>query len=193
MKEKYLVLIRHGKTEANEKGLYCGQTDLPLSESGEKEIFDIKKTGVYPIAGMYFSSDMTRAAQTLTAIYGDVPYKRLPELNEYNFGCFEMKSYEDLKENKDYLSWISDTTGDISCTGGESRNSFRERVKHGFASALAEAQAADEPAVVVCHGGVIVTIMEELFPGIHNFYEWQPSAGRGYMLGLNHEPWYKRL
>ena len=29
-----IYLIRHGKTEANEKHLYCGSTDLPLSEKG---------------------------------------------------------------------------------------------------------------------------------------------------------------
>ena len=31
-----IYLIRHGKTEANEKHLYCGSTDLPLSDVGKK-------------------------------------------------------------------------------------------------------------------------------------------------------------
>ena len=29
-----LILIRHGKTAANEKHLYCGASDLPLSGGG---------------------------------------------------------------------------------------------------------------------------------------------------------------
>ena len=33
-----IYLIRHGKTEANEKHLYCGSTDLPLSEAGRGEL-----------------------------------------------------------------------------------------------------------------------------------------------------------
>ena len=33
-----IYLIRHGKTEANEKRLYCGSTDLPLSEKGRAEL-----------------------------------------------------------------------------------------------------------------------------------------------------------
>ena len=33
-----VYLIRHGKTEANEKRLYCGRTDLPLSEQGREEV-----------------------------------------------------------------------------------------------------------------------------------------------------------
>lgn len=41
-----LYLIRHGKTEANERHLYCGSTDLPLSNAGIRELqglcYDIK-------------------------------------------------------------------------------------------------------------------------------------------------------
>jgi len=37
-----IYLIRHGKTTANEKHLYCGSTDLPLSENGIKELRQIK-------------------------------------------------------------------------------------------------------------------------------------------------------
>ena len=33
-----VFLIRHGKTEANEKHLYCGSTDIPLSEAGVEEL-----------------------------------------------------------------------------------------------------------------------------------------------------------
>jgi hypothetical protein len=37
-----VYLIRHGKTEANEKWLYCGSTDLPLSQKGREELTEIK-------------------------------------------------------------------------------------------------------------------------------------------------------
>ena len=41
-----IYLIRHDKTEANEKHLYCGNTDLPLSAAGRAELqnihYDIK-------------------------------------------------------------------------------------------------------------------------------------------------------
>ena len=33
-----IYLIRHGKTEANERRLYCGSTDLPLSRQGAAEL-----------------------------------------------------------------------------------------------------------------------------------------------------------
>jgi alpha-ribazole phosphatase len=37
-----IYLIRHGKTEANEKHLYCGSTDLPLSNVGRAELKGLK-------------------------------------------------------------------------------------------------------------------------------------------------------
>ena len=43
-----LILIRHGKTEANEEHLYCGSTDLPLSEFGKAELMERKNTVIYP-------------------------------------------------------------------------------------------------------------------------------------------------
>ena len=33
-----IYLIRHGKTLANERKLYCGSTDLSLSEQGREEL-----------------------------------------------------------------------------------------------------------------------------------------------------------
>ena len=33
-----IYLIRHGKTEANARGLYCGSTDLPLSAEGRTQL-----------------------------------------------------------------------------------------------------------------------------------------------------------
>ena len=37
-----IYLIRHGKTKANERRLYCGSTDLPLSLVGREELSRIR-------------------------------------------------------------------------------------------------------------------------------------------------------
>ena len=39
-----IILIRHGKTIANEKRLYCGKTDLSLSNSGVVELKKLKES-----------------------------------------------------------------------------------------------------------------------------------------------------
>ena len=182
-KKNVLHLIRHGKTEANEKRLYCGQTDLSLSEGGRLEIAGFVNEGVYPVsAGKFFTSGLLRAEETLDIIYGPIPRETVAELAEYRFGQFEMYGYEDLKDRADYQAWIMDTTDTVACPGGESKEQFKERVIAGFLNIVGTCDAAEESALVICHGGVIACIMDYLWPDTKNFYEWQPQPGRGYSL-----------
>ena len=51
MKSYRIHLIRHGMTEANERGLYIGKrTDLPLSAVGLRDLLDKKAEAIYPAA-----------------------------------------------------------------------------------------------------------------------------------------------
>jgi alpha-ribazole phosphatase len=178
-----IYLIRHGKTIANEKRLYCGSTDLPLSEIGRLEIIKLKEQGIYPSADMFYTSGLLRTNQTLELIYENVKNTSVSEIAEFNFGAFEMKSYEELKKNADYQAWITDSTGDVRCPGGDSKNIFVRRVIDGFDEIAGQARNdGGKNCAIICHGGVITTIMESLFPGERNFYEWQPEPGRGYEL-----------
>ena len=102
-----ILLIRHGKTVANEKHLYCGSTDLPLSEQGRRELAGKKLSA--PENCRYYSSGMRRADETLELLFSGVEYEREPGFREVDFGVFEMKSYEMLKEDPAYQAWL---TGD---------------------------------------------------------------------------------
>ena len=65
-----IYLIRHGKTEANEKWLYCGSTDLPLSERGREELRGIS----YDIKNVRFlTSGMKRTNETLKILFSKRP------------------------------------------------------------------------------------------------------------------------
>ena len=194
----HLHLIRHGKTDANEKSLYCGASDLPLSDKGKSELLALKERGIYPTsADLYFTSSMKRAKQTLDILYGSVPSESMPQLSEYNFGEFEMKCHDELELRDDYQNWIFDDSGQTPCPGGESRQDFNRRISEGFdilyknalnqlqpevATPKAPAPVKEKSTLVICHGGVIVQIMDTLFPNKHNFYEWLPETGRGYTL-----------
>ena len=177
-------LIRHGVTRANESKLYCGRTDLPLSEGGAAELISLKNRGIYPLsADMYFTSGLIRTEQTVDIIYGNVGRIVVPDITECDFGAFEMKSYDELKEREDYQAWITDETGVIPCPGGESRNQFKKRVIDGFNHILYEVKRSGcGSAFVSCHGGVIACIIEYLSPNKGNFYERQPQPGRGYSI-----------
>jgi len=184
-----LHMIRHGKTIANEQRLYCGQTDLPLSGGGAAELSQLKNQGIYPAAAsLYITSGLLRTRQTLELLYGPVQSVVVPQLMEYSFGSFEMKSHNQLNGQADYQSWIDDTAGSFVCPGGESKQDFNRRAAVGLAMLLEKACEASVFAVL--HGGVIAYIMEALFPGKQNFYEWQPAPGRGYTVARTHEGLY---
>ena len=42
----YLVLVRHGESEWNKKGIWTGLTDIPLNEDGKKESISIIAPGI---------------------------------------------------------------------------------------------------------------------------------------------------
>ena len=168
-----IYLIRHGKTEANEKHLYCGSTDLPLSEAGREEL----QGGHYDIKNVRFiTSGMKRTNETLKILFGDVPYETDPRFREVDFGIFEMQSYDQLKDTAEYQVWL---TGDNEVNippEGESGEQMKARVMEAFSEIR-------EDTCVITHGGVIAAIMESLFPDEgKNRYQWQPKPGRGYAI-----------
>ena len=182
-----LSLIRHGKTMPNEKKLYCGWADVGLSKQGIKEMKEHVKAGIYPQSELFYTSGMKRTNETLKLIYGkDCVFKEMASFKELNVGIFDLKSYEELKNHKEYIAWISDKEGSYRCPGGESRREFYLRVKRGLFELTNEIiKSKGESAVLLCHGGVIVAIMESLFLSNNNFYDWQPKYCMGYKLLYN--------
>ena len=182
-----ISLIRHGRTEANIMRLYCGNTDVDLSGDGVNELNELKKTIVYPNAGVYAASGLKRAVQTLNILYDEPKHFLIPDLMEYNFGDFEMKTHEELENLQSYRDWIESET--VRCPNGESRKEFNSRVVKGLNKLKTISDDGRLSVACVCHGGVIAVLMESLFPGKRGFYEWRPGFGRGYAIrfGVNIE------
>ena len=174
-----LILIRHGRTEANERHLYCGSTDIGLSADGRAGLEDLKDCAVYPdVSGMrILTSGMKRCAETLAVLFGELPYGTEPDFREMDFGVFEMRSYEEMKEDPEYLEWIGGDNEANTAPGGESGKQMTERVIRG----LMRLEEEGKDVLLVTHGGVIAAVMAYLFPEENkNRYEWQPSCGCGY-------------
>ncbi|MDO4619005.1 MAG: histidine phosphatase family protein [Lachnospiraceae bacterium] len=171
-----LSFIRHGLTEGNVRRLYYGSTDLPLLQEGIDELEKLREKEVYPEAAHYYTSGLLRTRQTLSALYGEVSYEELPGLQELHFGPFEMKTYEELKDNALYQEWISGDWERFVGPGGESY----EIVDRRALEALQPLIAADEDAVCISHGGVIGGLMAHWFPEQGRRYEFTPGNGRGF-------------
>ena len=173
-----IYLIRHGLTEANEKHLYCGSTDLPLSQKGREELaeikYDIDKSKV-----CFITSGMKRTEETLKILLGDIPHVIDSRFKEIDFGIFEMKSYNELKDTAEYQQWLDGDNHTNIPPQGESGAQMEKRVLVAFA----EIKGTDKDTVIITHGGVIASIMANLFKEENkNRYQWQPQPGHGYLI-----------
>lgn len=171
-----LTLIRHGLTLGNMQRLYYGSTDLPLTEAGEKDLLQKRNICIYPTAAHYYTSGMLRTEQTLELLYGAVPHKALPGLGEMDFGDFEMRSYEALRENPAYQTWIQGCVEANRCPNGESAAQATARAL----AALEPILSSGEDAVCITHGGIIAGLMLSWFPGRRHRYGFTPAPGDGY-------------
>lgn len=177
---KTIYLLRHSITEGVERRLYYGATDLPLVESGWKLCESLRGKFELPENITYATTGMIRTKETLIGLFGNVPYTEYPDLREMNVGVLEMHSYEELKENSDYLSWIFDEIGDFRIPGGETKNEMSARIIRCIR------MLANEPGpdlFIVCHGGTICNAMTNLFPkDCKSFYDWSPKPCEGYAI-----------
>ena len=190
-----IYLFRHGITEGNKRRLYYGSTDLPLIEEGIEAIKERREAGIYPdISGFeVITTDLLRTKQTLFEMYGNVESKEELRLREFDFGDFEMFSYEELKDREDYQAWITGDNWRNVCPNGESGEIMLMR------SLAAMNDYIGKDCFIVCHGGVIAGLMLTWFPGdetAEHFYAWQPKPSEGYRIDFDDElkpVFYKKI
>ncbi len=183
-----LALIRHGETQANKERRYLGKTDEALSEEGTEILKSYKMQKLYPDVEYLFTSPMKRCVDTAKIIYPALCPIMILEWEEIDFGRFEYRNYEELKDDAQYQEWI-DSKGTLDFPEGESRKDFTLRCKSGLirmcaALNLAAEKNASKPVLagVVVHGGTIMSLLS-LYGGT-GYFDYQVSNGRGYVCRL---------
>lgn len=161
--------IRHGKTPSNDKHLYISRTDESLSESGKSALLKSD----YPVCDLLFTSGYKRCNETAETIYKKNDIIEIPSFAELDFGDFEGKGYEDLKDDPEYQKWI-DSRGILATPNGESRDEFVKRLSEGFELVLKKSEAAKEISLVV-HGGTIMGLISKYTD--LDYYEVQLRCG----------------
>lgn len=147
-----LYLVRHGPTHAK---TMVGWSDLPADLSDQAALDRLNDH--IPPGAVVISSDLSRAADTATAIQGQ--RQRLPhhaDLREINFGAWEMRGFAEIEAEDPELAFAYwDNPGDVRPPKGESWNEVRARVD-GAIDALITGHP-DIDLVIVAHFGVILT------------------------------------
>lgn len=178
-----LVLIRHGATKSNREHRYLGKTDEPLSEEGEKELSEYRKSQCYPEVDCLFASPMKRCMQTAEILYPGKKLLQIEEWEETDFGTFEGRNYMELQDDVRYRAWI-ESNGILPFPKGESREEFILRCEKGFlkmqkkATQLAEKEKIEALGLIV-HGGTIMALLSKYYGG--EYFEYQVANGKGYI------------
>ena len=164
----HLYLIRHGRTEWNEKGLLQGTGDSPLLEDG---IEGAKKTGEalanIPFTACY-SSLMKRAQDTADYIIGEreIPHFNHRGLNEIHFGKWEGKRSADLASHPEYILLRTDPKQYQAIESqGETISQLYDRVTKALDEIIARHKDG-ENVLIVSHG-MTLTLLTAVLKGLH--------------------------
>ena len=174
-----LILVRHGETDSNIRGTYCGWTDAPLNGKGlnqaretARKLKDVKFDAV-------FCSPLVRAVQTAKTIVADrVCGITLTEtLKEHNFGIWEDMTHAEITERypEEAAAWEKDWMN-YEIEGGESAVQGFRRIS-GFVDELI-ALHENGTILLVSHLGSIRYILVHLL-GLPIDYIWRFGADNG--------------
>lgn len=186
--EPVLYLVRHGKTSANSKNLFRGDSDVPLTAAGRKDADEASEYLKDISPDFIVCSDRIRAVETadiLSNTFGHTPIKS-SKLRAWDVGDFTGKP-RDEANLAELQKYIDDPRLDVP--GGESLDEFRSRVLPVIKECFDQV-AGHAVGFIVCHSSVIRAVSEALYednktlyvdPGgivVIGFEDDQPTAKR---------------
>ena len=159
MKGYKLTILRHGRTEANENGVYIGKTDWPLSDKGRAELEEMYDLHAYPRVERVYSSPLLRALQSAEILFPDREIVVCDEITEMDFGVFEGLAVQDLLELDSYRKWIKGGL-DNPPPNGESLRNMIMRVNSGLNLMIMDMMKENiSHAGVVTHSGIMMNML----------------------------------
>lgn len=171
-----VIFIRHGETAGNAEKRYIGSTDQPLTAAGAAAI----GKRAYPDAEIVFASPLARCLQTAALIYPKQKPIIIPNLREMDFGLFENRNYDDLKNEPEYQKWL-DSGGATAFPCGEHPEDFRSRCRAAFSQAMASLTAKTDSAAFIVHGGTIMAILSGFAQPPADYFSYMTANGNGYI------------
>jgi probable phosphoglycerate mutase len=145
-----VLLVRHGATAWNASGRIQGRLDIALSPAGRAQVAGWRLPAAWAQARV-LSSPLCRARETAAILTGRTPIidERLVEMS---WGRFEGRRLADLHAKAPDAMAANEARGlDFRPPGGESPREVCARLQ----TLLVELAADPQPAVAVCHKGVI--------------------------------------
>lgn len=181
-----LILIRHGTTQGNKEKRFIGTLDVPLLPEGEELA---RRVAVrLPKVEHIYRSPLFRCFQTASLLWPEIEQTVIPALRETDFGPFEGKNHEELKDDPLYKQWIA-SPNFAAVPVGEGPEACARRAEAAVRAVIADAKAHGYGRVgVVSHGGTLMGILSQFGRPEKAYYDWFcPNCG-GYRVQVSEEP-----
>ncbi|MBQ9209671.1 MAG: histidine phosphatase family protein [Oscillospiraceae bacterium] len=189
MKGYRLTILRHGRTRANDEGIYIGRTDLPLTEEGKDELRDLYESHDYPRVERVYSSPLERAVQSAEILFPDREIVEIEDLQELDLGAFEGCSAKELAQLDSYKKWLKGGL-DNPPPNGESLRNMMVRCYTALNSIILDMMKEDiTNAGVMTHSGILMNMMSCF--GLPKFkpMEFACPMGHGYQVLVTAQMW----
>lgn len=156
MSTSRICMVRHGETAWNAEGRVQGQTDVPLSATGEAQARALVGALATTRFTALYASDLARVRQTAapSAAALGLELRLDARLRERHYGKFETYTYAEVRERlpEDYARFKAKDP-DYDFGSGESLRAFSARALACVREIAA--RHAGETVLVFTHGGVL--------------------------------------
>jgi broad specificity phosphatase PhoE len=168
--KRRIFLVRHGETEKHAEKIFLGQTDVPMSDIGRKQIQEAAKLfkSISPNTDKIYCSKLIRSFES-AEIIGDELFEKgfesiihIQEFNEMNLGAWDGMYISQVKEQfpKDYENRGNDLLTFKIDQSAENYYDLRYRVISKLKKLLTEEK--DKDIIIVAHAGVNAAIKSYL-------------------------------
>ena len=191
MKSYVIHFIRHGAIDETLSGKYIGTTDPSLSDKGKLALKRLDFECDYPAGSALFTSPLKRCTQTARILYPDLKPLVIANLSECNFGEWEGKTADELKDDADFQKWLAgDNT--VKPPRGESNADFVRRICRIFESIVEGLmKTGTTESIIITHGGVIMTLLAVYGLPQAKPFEWTMDNGFGYSVRVTPMLWQR--
>ena len=171
----YLVLIRHGQSEWNEKNLFTGWKNPPLTEKGieEAELAGIRIKNLNIDFSHCFTSALIRAQETGEIILNQLEKEKITKTRSQNLNERDYGDLSGLNKDEAKKEWGEDQVHiwrrsfDTPPPGGESLKDTADRVLPYFEEEIKPLVEQGNNILICAHGNSLRSLimsLEEISP-----------------------------
>ncbi|WP_432401706.1 alpha-ribazole phosphatase [Wukongibacter sp. M2B1] len=170
-----VTFVRHGESDMNKKGVYCGWTNSILTKEGIIQAEEVDKKLADEKFDLIISSDLDRCLKTAEIINRSHKKEIIKEtaLKELNFGDWEGLNYNAICNNypKEVNLWRDDYIN-FKIPKGESLIEMHNRVNKGFNEIIDKISEGN--ILIVSHSGVIRSILaQQVCGGVEGVWKFK--------------------